>query len=289
MSKSNHKNKSKPTSKGPPCFSEFGQKAKDLLTSGYSRSQKFSFATHSDGGVKITSTAAKKPGCSTAAVAGAYTYKNANFDCRIDTDSKITGTLTLNEKFLSSTKTSASFSLPDYQSSKLWVRIRQEYAALSASVALNKSPAITFSAAVGSSSIALGMETQYKTASSCFSKCSAGIYMKSLNSDASIILANKGDLLTASCVLYLDKEKKHAAVVEFTQKLSTKRNTLIVGGSYAVDHQTVVKARLDDHGEFKTLLRYNVRPKSCLAISGEFNTKALDKIPKIGLALSLVL
>ncbi|XP_008236314.1 PREDICTED: mitochondrial outer membrane protein porin 2-like [Prunus mume] len=289
MSKSNHKNKSRPTSKGPPCFSEFGQKAKGLLTSGYSRSQNFSFTTHSDGGVKITSTAAKKGGCSTAAVAGAYTYKNANFDCRIDTDSKITGTLILNAKFLSSTNTSASFSLPDYQSSKLRVRIRQEYAALSTSVALNKSPAITFSAAVGSSSIALGMETEYKTASSSFSKCSAGIYMKSLNSDASIILANKGDLLTASCVLYLNKQKKHAAVVEFTQKLSTKRNTLTVGGSYAVDHQTVVKARLDDHGEFKTVIQYNVRPKSCLAISGEFNTRALDKIPKIGLALSLVL
>ncbi|CAL9022555.1 unnamed protein product [Prunus brigantina] len=101
--------------------------------------------------------------------------------------------------------------------------------------------------------------------------------------------ANKGDLLTASCVLYLNKQKKHAAVVEFTQKLSTKRNTLTVGGSYAVDHQTVVKARLDDHGEFKTVLQCNVRPKACLPISGEFNTKALDKIPKIGLALSLVL
>ncbi|CAB4321008.1 unnamed protein product [Prunus armeniaca] len=178
MSKSNHKNKSKPTSKGPPCFSEFGQKAKENY---FNRGKEGRLLNCSCG-------------------RSTYTYKNANFDCRIDTDSKITGTLTLNEKFLSSMNTSASFSLPDYQSSKLRVRIRQEYAALSTSVALNKSPAITFSAAVGSSSIALGMETE----------------------------ANKGDLLTASCVLYLNKQKKHAAVVEFTQKLSTKRNTLTV-------------------------------------------------------------
>ncbi|KAM1794719.1 hypothetical protein TB2_034384 [Malus domestica] len=59
-----------------------------------------------------------------------------------------------------------------------------------------------------------------------------------------------------------------------------------------VDHQTVVKAsvvkaRLDGSGDVKTVLQYSIRPKSRLSISGEFNTKALDKIPKIGLALSL--
>ncbi|RXH97469.1 hypothetical protein DVH24_007815 [Malus domestica] len=59
-----------------------------------------------------------------------------------------------------------------------------------------------------------------------------------------------------------------------------------------VDHQTVVKAsvvkaRLDGSGDAKTVLQYSIRPKSRLSISGEFNTKALDKIPKIGLALSL--
>lgn len=100
---------------------------------------------------------------------------------------------------------------------------------------------------------------------------------------------DKGGLVTASYVHYLDQEKKNAAVVEFTQNLSTKRSTLTVGGSCAVDHQTVVKARLNGHGDVKTALQYSIRPKSRLSISGEFNTKALDKIPKIGLALSLAL
>lgn len=104
-----------------------------------------------------------------------------------------------------------------------------------------------------------------------------------------IIRANKGDLLRASYVHYLDPEKRNAAVVQFTQELSTKRNTLTVGGSCAVDRHTVVKARLDDRGKFSTLLEYNFRPKSCLTISGEFNTKAVDRSPKIGLELALVL
>lgn len=96
-------------------------------------------------------------------------------------------------------------------------------------------------------------------------------------------------MLSASYVHYLDPEKRNAAVVQFTQELSTKRNTLTVGGSCAVDRHTVVKARLDDRGKFRTLLEYNFRPKSCFTISAEFNTKAVDRSPKIGLELALVL
>ncbi|XP_068321264.1 mitochondrial outer membrane protein porin 2-like isoform X1 [Pyrus communis] len=319
--KSKSKSKSTTSSKGPPLFSDFGHKAKgflsdsspdlcvfrflhrkkpvrgfsddlpllgsaDLLTAGYSKGQRFTFASHIDGGVNLTcSTSAKIGGRSTAAVAGSYTYKNATFNCRIDTDSKVAGTLST--KFLSSTKTSASFSLPEYKFSKLGFQTRQEYGAAAVSVSLCQSPTINLSATVGSASIVIGMEAEYKTASSTFSKCNAGISMKSLNSDASIILGNKGGLITASYVHYRGQEKKNAAVVEFTQNLSTKNTTLTVGGSCMVDHQTVVKARLDGRGDVKTVLRYSIRPKSCLSISGEFNTKALDKIPKIGLALSL--
>ncbi|CAN6544475.1 unnamed protein product [Malus baccata var. baccata] len=284
--KSKSKSKSTTSSKGPPLFSDFGHKAKDLLTAGYSNGQRFSFSSHIDGGVNLTcSTSAKIGGRSSAAVAGSYTYKNATFNCRIDTESKVTGTL--GTKFPSSTKTSASFSLPEYKSSKLRFQTRQEYGAAAVSVSLCQSPAINLSATVGSASFVIGMEAEYKTASSTFSKCNAGISMKSLNSDASIILGNKGGLVTASYVHYLDQEKKNAAVVEFTQNLSTKTSTLTVGGSCMVDHQTVVKARLDGSGDVKTLLQYSIRPKSRLSISGEFNTKALDRIPKIGLALSL--
>ncbi|KAM1243320.1 hypothetical protein FF2_034560 [Malus domestica] len=88
--KSKSKSKSTTSSKGPPLFSDFGHKAKDLLTAGYSKGQRFSFSSHIDGGVNLTcSTSAKIGGRSSAAVAGSYTYKNATFNCRIDTDSKV--------------------------------------------------------------------------------------------------------------------------------------------------------------------------------------------------------
>ena len=52
---------------------------------------------------------------------------------------------------------------------------------------------------------------------------------------------------------------------------------------------TTVKARFDDHGKRMTLLQHKIKPQSCLALTSEFDTKALDKIPGIGLALTLVL
>ncbi|PRQ22760.1 putative Porin domain-containing protein [Rosa chinensis] len=265
MGKSNHK-KHKHNHKQPLFFSEFAHKSTELLTKGYYRGQIFSFTTHKDL-LDLTSTIASNGRHTTAGVVGAYPYKNATFRVGVDKDLKIAANFTVSEKFLSGTKTTASLSFPDYKSSKLKFQCLREYAALAMSVSLNQYPAIKFSAAVGSSSVALGMEAEFMTTSRCFSKCSAGINMKGLNCNASIIL--------------------NAAVVQFTQELSTKRSTLTVGGSCAVDSHTAVKARLDDRGRLRTNLRYNFRPKSCLSISGEFNTKAVDRSPKIGLELAI--
>ncbi|KAM1043667.1 hypothetical protein PS2_034635 [Malus domestica] len=63
-----------------------------------------------------------------------HKYKNATFNCRIDMDSKVTGTLSM--KFLSTTETAASFSLLEYKSGKLGFQTRQEYGAAALSVSL---------------------------------------------------------------------------------------------------------------------------------------------------------
>jgi len=99
--------------------------------------------------------------------------------------------------------------------------------------------------------------------------------------------ADKGDTIKV-CGLYNFDNKQVSAVVELTRKLSKKKNTLAVGGLYTVDAQTTVKARLNDTGSLAALLRLKVKPKSHLIISGEFDMKALDRPPKVGLALALV-
>lgn len=86
---------------------------------------------------------------------------------------------------------------------------------------------------------------------------------------------------------HLDQSKKSAAVGEIIRRFSTNENTFTVGGSYAVDDLTVVKAKLNNHGKLGALLQHEVIPKSLLTISSEVDTKALDKSPRFGMAIAL--
>lgn len=98
---------------------------------------------------------------------------------------------------------------------------------------------------------------------------------------------DKGDTIKASYIHHLDELKKSAAVGEITRRFSTNENTFTVGGSYAVDNLTTVKLKLNNHGKLGALLQHELIPKSSLTISSEFDTKALEKTPKFGVALAL--
>ncbi|KAF2295557.1 hypothetical protein GH714_033190 [Hevea brasiliensis] len=260
--------------------------AQHLLTKDYSSDQKFSVCTYSDAGVVLTSTAAKKGGLSTGDVAALYKYKNTLFDVKIDTESNISTTLTITE-ILPSTKTIASFKFPDYNTGKLEVQYFHDHATFSTALALNKSPAVDVSATIGTPTIAFGAEAGYDTTSGNFMKYTAGISVTKPDSYASIILGDKGDSIKASYVHHLDQSKKSAAVAEISRRFSTNENTFTVGGLYSVDHLTVVKAKLNNYGKLGALLQHEVIPKSLLTISGEFDTKALDKNAKFGLAIAV--
>uniref|UniRef100_A0A5B7A127 Mitochondrial outer membrane protein porin 2-like n=1 Tax=Davidia involucrata TaxID=16924 RepID=A0A5B7A127_DAVIN len=206
-------------SKGPGLFSDIGKKAKDLLTKDYISDQKFSVSTYSDTGVALTTTAVKKGGLSTGDVAAQYKYKNTQIDVKVDTESNISTTLTITE-IVPSTKTIASFKLPDYNSGKLEVQYFHHHATFTTAVALNQSPAVDLSVTIGTPTIAFGAEAGYKTTSGEFTKYTAGISVTKPDSCASIILGDKGDSIRASYVHHLDQLKKSAAVGEITRKFS---------------------------------------------------------------------
>lgn len=76
-------------------------------------------------------------------------------------------------------------------------------------------------------------------------------------------------------------------MAEISRRFSTNENTLTVGCSYVVDSQTLLKAKLNNHGSLGALLQHELKPKSILTISGAFDTMNMQKNPKFGLALSL--
>lgn len=86
---------------------------------------------------------------------------------------------------------------------------------------------------------------------------------------------------------YLNCLHGGAVAGEVTRRFSTNVNTLTVGCSYVVDSNTTVKVKLNNDGDLGALLQHRVTPKAFLTVSGAFDTKALEKEPKFGLALNL--
>jgi voltage-dependent anion channel protein 2 len=236
--------------------------------------------------VGLTSTAVKKGGLYSLDVSSVYKYKNTHIDVKVDTESNISTTMTVLE-VLPSTKLVTSVKLPDYNSGKVEVQYFHENASFATAVGMKPSPVVELSGTVGAQGLTFGAEAGYDTATGKLTKYSAGFGVTRPEYHAGLILADKGDTIKVSGVYHLDEKQKASAVAELTRRLSTNENTLTVGGLYTVDPQTTMKARLNNTGTLAALLQHELKAKSILTISGEFDTKALDRSPKFGLALAL--
>lgn len=96
---------------------------------------------------------------------------------------------------------------------------------------------------------------------------------------------NKGDSLTAS--YYHIVNPVHAVGAEVSHSFSTNENTITVGSQHVLDPLTTVKARANNFGRVSALVQHEWRPKSFFTLSGEVDSKAIEKSAKIGLALAL--
>ncbi|KAL6960715.1 Voltage-dependent anion-selective channel protein 1 [Sarracenia purpurea var. burkii] len=71
---------------------------------------------------------------------------------------------------------------------------------------------------------------------------------------------------------------------EVSHSFSTNENTLTIGTQHSLDPLTLVKARVNNFGKASALIQHEWRPRSLFTISGEVDTKAIDKSAKFGLA-----
>ncbi|KAG6529056.1 mitochondrial outer membrane protein porin 5-like [Zingiber officinale] len=272
--------------KGPGLFSDIGKKAKDLLNKDYTNDQKLTISTCSDSGLGLTSAAVNKGGHYTFDVSTQYKHKNTLIDVKVDTNSNILTTITISDA-LPYTKAIATFKIPDYHSRKLELQYFHDHASIASVVSLKQSPVVELSATLGTKAAAFGIDAGFDTASGNFGKYTLGVGFTKPEYNVSIVLEDKLDTLRASYLHHLDAAQKTSVGAEIVRQFSTNKNTMTVGGQYEVDPLTTVKARFNNSGKFGALLQHELRPKSVLNLSSEFDTKALEKAPKFGLALAL--
>ncbi|MED6138127.1 Voltage-dependent anion-selective channel protein 1 [Stylosanthes scabra] len=272
--------------KGPGLYSDIGKKARDLLFKDYHSDKKFTVTTYSPTGVAITSTGIKKGELFVADVNTQLKNKNVTTDIKVDTDSNLFTTITVNEP-APGLKTIFNFRVPDQRSGKLEVQYLHDYAGISTSVGLTANPIVNFSGVVGTDVLAIGSDLSYDTKVGEFTKFNAGLNFTKADLVASLTVNEKGDAVTASYYHIVNPLNSTAFGAEVTHRFSTNENTLTLGSQHALDPLTTVKGRINNSGKAHALIQHEWRPKSFFTISGEVDTKAIEKSAKIGLGLAL--
>lgn len=267
-------------------YSDIGKKTKDLLNKDYTYDQKFVITTHTQSGLAFTSTGVKRGEGFSGDVNTSFKNNNITADVKVDTKSNIFATVTVDE-FAPGAKSVFTFTIPDHKSGKLELLYKQDFCGISGSIGLTPTPIVEATGAIGSEGFSVGGELAFDTASGSLIKYNAGLGFVKPDFNASLILAEKGDLLKASYLHTVSPVSRTTVAAEIAHRFSKNENTFTVGGLYELDTLTTVKARLNNHGKLAALLQHEWRPKSLITFSGEVDTKSLDKTAKIGLALAL--
>ncbi|XP_057486767.1 mitochondrial outer membrane protein porin of 34 kDa-like [Actinidia eriantha] len=272
--------------KGPGLYSEIGKKARDLLYKDYHSDQKFIITTYSPTGVAITSSGTKKGDLFIADVNTQLKNKNVTTDIKVDTNCNLFTTITVDEP-APGLKTILSLRVPDQRSGKLEVQYLHDHAGISTSVGLTANPIVNFSGVVGTNAAALGTDVSFDSKTGSFTKCNAGLSFSNTDLIASLTVNDKGDTLSASYYHTVSPLTNTAVGGEVAHSFSTNENTITVGTQHSLDPLTMVKARVNNFGKASALIQHEWRPRSFFTLSGEVDTKAVDKSAKFGLALAL--
>ncbi|KAA0053740.1 hypothetical protein IC582_008873 [Cucumis melo] len=272
--------------KGPGLYSDIGKRARDLLYKDYQSDHKFTITTYSPTGVAITSSGTKKGDLFLADVNTQLKNKNITTDIKVDTSSNLVTTITVDEP-APGLKAIFSFKVPDQRSGKVELQYLHDYAGISTSIGLTANPIVNFSGVVGSNLLALGTDLSFDTKTGNFTKVNAGLSFANADLIASLTLNDKGDTLSASYYHTVNPLTSTAVGAEVAHSFSSNENTITVGTQHALDPLTSVKARVNNFGKASALIQHEWRPKSFFTVSGEVDTKAIEKSAKVGLALAL--
>jgi voltage-dependent anion channel protein 2 len=272
--------------KGPGLYSDIGKKARDLLYKDYQVDQKFTITTYTSSGVALTSSGIKKGELLSADVSTQLKNKNITTDVKVDTNSNVFTTITVDEP-APGLKTIFSVKVPDQRSGKVELQYQHEYAGISTGIGLTANPIVNFSGVVGNSLLSAGTDLSFDTATGAFTKLNAGLNFIKDDLVASLTLNDKGDTLNASYYHIVSPLTNTAVGAELTHSFSTNENTLTIGTQHLLDPLTTVKSRVNNYGKASALIQHQFRPKSFFTLSGEVDTRAIEKSAKVGLALAL--
>lgn len=176
-------------------------------------------------------------------------------------------------------------SLPDQSSAKLTVDYAIPHVTLKTAVGLTSAPKVDLAATTGVEGVVVGGDVGYDTSKGSITRWALAAGYTKADYQASLMLIDRGETVKASFTHNVDSTMTVGGEVMHSLTKSTTGFTL--GYAKKLDSGALFKARLDNTGLTSVLYEQELRPKTLVALSSQFDATDLNKAPKFGVAFGL--
>lgn len=268
-----------------PGFTDIGKATRELLYGGregtFQYNKIVSVSSTTADGVEFTVNAVNRDDKVETALKAAYKGKGYAVIANVGSSGKVAGSISFAE-LAPGLSTTIAGNIPDQSSGVLGIDYAIPHLTVKTLVGLTSSPKVTVAATTGFKGAVLGGEAAYDTAKGNITKYTVGLGYNGPDYQAAAILSDFSDTLTLSYAHNIDKTTSAGA--EVVRKLSESDTKFTLGYSKRLDPTTLTKIRLDNSGIASVLYEQEIKPKTKIAFSSQFDATDLNKAPKFGLA-----
>lgn len=270
-------------------FSSLGTNAKDLLY-GNAKSGKYQYdrvlnvTSKTADGVEFTVNAVGKDDKLEMALKGAYSAKNYSVITTLAQSGKL-GVAVSYKELAPGLNVAMSGTVPDPDSGKLQAEYSVPHLTLKSSVTLTAAPKVDIAATTGLEGVTMGGEASYDTAKSAVTKWTVGAGYTASDYQVAVLLNDKQ---TATAMVAHKVSIDTTIGAEVVRDLSTGGATAFSAGlSKQLLGGALSKFRLDNSGIVSVLYEQELKARTRLAVSGQFNALDLNKAPKFGFGYNI--
>lgn len=269
-------------------FSDIGKAAKELLYGGrqgtFQYNKTLSLSTTTADGVEFSTAAVVKDDKLDNTFKAAYRSGKYAANASVGASGKVSlsGTVSSIAPGLS---TSVSGALPDQNSFKASIDYSIPYLTLKSAVGLTASPKVDLAVTTGYEGAVLGADVGYDTNKNAVTRWAVGAGYTGPDYQAALLLTDMGEAVKFSYAQNVDKDTVVGA--EVVRHLTKETTAFTLGYSKRLEGGALAKIRLDNTGMTSVLYEQELKPKTVVALSGQFDATNLDKAPKLGVALNM--
>ncbi|KAL3141971.1 hypothetical protein ABBQ32_004617 [Trebouxia sp. C0010 RCD-2024] len=274
-----------------PAFADIGKSTTELLYGG-GNTGKFQFnnvlnlSSKTADGVEFSAISTVSNDSLATIVKAAYKTKGYSFSSSILPDGKTQLSYTQNNLAPNLT-VNFSGMLPDEQSGKVAIDYVVPHLTLKTTVGLTQNPKVVVAATTGQKGVVAGTQATYDTNKGQVTTWDAGVGYNAADFQAHIMLTDAGNMLKAAYAHNIDAYQSVGAEVSKAAREEAADVHVMLGYSKRLTDGALLKAKVQNSGLVTLLYESELRPKTKIGVSGQFDATNANSKPKFGFAFDL--